>query len=170
MVQVIEVLLIITTNRNVKTLFWRTKMKKNVRTIAASQFTFGFVEFDNTKKTYVVNEVSDFDPIEVDENETFRQAIDATNVIETMEEHLFDETAPCYWIDDAIPENGKIRLRGGKYHWRNDETIDVETDDIRDQVVLPTGVSGGDIHYVIFTNGDGEDDVFEWGVFYPQSK
>ncbi len=144
-------------------------MKKNMETLSATRFTFGFVKFDVARNSYVVNEVKDFEPIEVDEDETFFQALNATAEIETMEGHWFDETAPCYWIDDTILENGKVRLRGGKGHWRDDETIDIETEDIRDQVELPAGVFGDEAHYVIFTNGDEEDSVFEWGVFYPQN-
>lgn len=130
-------------------------------------FTFGFVEFDRARNAFFVEEVKDFDPIEVYEVETFEEVIDHLDLIDTMQSEWFDPPAPCYRLDDTMLENGKFYLQGGKYHWRNDETIDIEAEDIRDRVELPAGVFGDEARFVIFTNGDDEDDVFEWGVFYP---
>lgn len=127
------------------------------------QFTFGLVEFDSTKQSYFVQEVEDFEPIKVDENETFEDVINATNWFESMVGGWFNATDHRYWIDDTMLENGRLHI----YRLRNDATIDFETEDIRDRIELPAGVCGDEARFIIFTNGDSENDVFQWGIFYP---
>lgn len=133
-------------------------MKSKTETFVAKQFTFGFVEYDNPRNAFVVRQVKDFELIEVEQDETLESVIDDTDLIEIMESDWFDQTAPCHWIDDMMLENGIIHIQGGKHYWRDDETIDFETEDIRDQVELPPGVFGDEVRF-----------VFEWGVFFPLS-
>jgi len=150
-------------------------MNDQFETDSVSLYTAGFVEYDSDSQRYVVEPCKGkgFTPVEVNKDDPFGNQSDLVETLDWMAEEWFDE--PVRWF--------VVHCAGCKFHknfrdvakrqgllegsTNSGRRVKFESEDLRKQIVLPSHVNPKDAIYLIFTNGDDEDAILEWCVFYP---
>lgn len=137
-------------------------------------YHFGFAEYDRERERYYLSKdgIDEFGIINVEIDDPLSSSGEIYEIVDEFKDYGFDHKVDAIMIDDfnsIFLRDRYGRLLGVEVtEWDRIEKNVFDSVDIREMLDLLCHIQREDVYFFIFTeNDDDEDDIFEWGIFYP---